>query len=737
MVGNASRVAFIFPPAGDAIMCRHHLGVAYIQAYLAKYGIASEQVIPDYGSTLDDYVEQAIETRAEIIGFTCYDYNYHLVRSISKLIKRQEPNCLIAAGGPTATFSDELILKDASEIDLCVRFEGEETTLELVNHLQEGSYDFKDIKGITYRQGNSIIRNQDRELIGSRNGDGYDLDVLPSPYLGGILEGTEGAGILTSRGCTHRCAYCNFSAISKHTVRHHSVDRIMSELHHIQKSLERWPHSTIFINDDDFSINIPRAKEICRRIIDEDIKLDISCLCRADNVDEELVQLLSKAGISKLIFGLESASPKVLRNIKKISQPKSEFEKETFAPEKKFLSKAKEAISLAKKYNMESEVSIILGLPGESFEDGLETVEFVRSLGVNAYSQNYLVVYRGTELFDTARSYGIKIKPSPSLLPYDIDYSYPVEEVPFLYNSSLQMDLLEKARTVLRAFAGGPDTCSGSENGIAVALIEMFDNMEALKIFPWLAQHLAVRGVVAVLGKESNTFEDSEAIINLSYKSGLPTHRFYHLRNISSKNSGIIYEIINKPLKGKLLQWNLRFPQIELRNGLEFMKRHRAEGEQDWLVYCLATREDVLLLAAIAHSLKHMGNKNGTDFWLNGVFQDGCRWCEGPCPALKLQRVVINNMGEVLPCINGQPLGTVADSLRDLRNKAREAYEKVLEERRCIECPAALRCSKCLFPYPLSSKEYCELQRADLGLSKIVSRSKMANMFVNLNAEDI
>lgn len=739
MVVKTSEIAFMFPPATDEVLSKHHLGVAYIQAFLKKNGITSEQVIPAYGNTLDDYVEQLIATNAGIFGFTCYDYNYYLVRSISKLLKHRKPDCFVIVGGPTATFSDELILRDTPDIDLCVRFEGEETTLELVNcRLGEASLNsFKDIKGVTYRQDNSIIRNPDRELIGSRKNEEHSLDVLPSPYLEGIFKGIEGAGILTARGCTRRCTYCNFSAISKHTVRYHSIDRIIAELHYIQRALEKTPSSTVFINDDDFSINIRRAKEICERIIDEGIKLRLSCLCRADNLDEELIKLLCQAGVSKIIFGLESATPKILRNIKKISDARPASKKEDFAPEKIFLLKAKEAISLAKKYNMHTEVSIILGLPGETIEDGLETIEFVRNLGVNAYAQNYLEVYRGTELFDTAVNYGIKIKPSYSLLPYDVQYAYPVQELPFLNNSSFQLDLFNKARIILRAFAGGPDTCTGSENGIVLALIEGLGDNDSSDIFSWLSQYLAVRGIVVIIGKDADTFKDFKTTASTSYKCGLPTHRLYYLKNYSLSGSETIYGIVNKPLNGELLQWNPRFPLIEFSKCLEFSKKQDIIKSQSWLIYCLAEKKDVRFLAALAHSLGQHSNECVKGFWLDGILQDGCRWSKGLCPALRLRRVVINKNREILPCINGKPLGTLAENIQELRKNASEIYAKIYEERGCSDCPADSNCSKCLFPYPLSQQEYCNLQRSDLDLSGIVVRSKMINIFDKFSEEDI
>lgn len=730
----------MFPHASDESECRHHLGVAYIQANLARYGFTSEQVIPATGCTLSDYVESLMATGAEIFGFTCYDTNYFLVRAISAHIKRRKPKCTVIAGGPSATFSDELLLGNTPDIDLCVRFEGEETTLELVTRLTEGASldSLDDILGITYRQGNSIIRTSDRELIGFGKDKECSLDVLPSPYLQGFLKGPEGAGILTARGCTHHCTYCNFSAISKHAVRYHSIDRIINELKCLQNNLEESATITVFINDDDFSINVQRAKKICHRIIEEGIELRLSCLCRADNLDEELIKLLHGAGIYKVIYGLESAVPRVLRNIKKICNHNPRSEKDVFAPEKRFLSKAKQAISLAKKYNMESEVSIILGLPGETLEDGLETVRFVRELDVDSYSQNYLDPYPGTELFNAAAKYGLKVKRSHSLLPYELEYAYPVQEIPFWKNSSLQLDLLNAARRIFSAFAGGPDTRTGSENGVVIALVEGSDNDILDRIFPWLSQHLAVEGTVIILGKENDTIEASDSMQRASYKYCLPTHRYFYLKKNSSEYGGIVYKIINTPLHGKLLNWDPEFPLINFSERLNFERNYNADHAQIWPIFSLQQKKDVYLLAAIANEFAQDSNDFiGSSFWLDGIILDGCRWSSGLCPAIRLRRLIINKNGEVLPCMKGLPLGRLTNSVEDLRIRARELYAEVREERKCDDCPADLRCSKCLFPNPLSQREYCHLQQANLDLSGIVMRSKMMSTFNGYSSEGL
>lgn len=740
MTSKNTSIAFIFPPGREPRPFEqrpfdNHLGEAYIQAYLAKYGITSKQIISPLGSTLNDCVKQIISTDAKLFGFTCYDNNYFLVRTIASLIKQKRPESIVIAGGPTATFSDKLLLANTPEIDICVRFEGEESTLQLVLLNSEGMLKdrLEDVDGITFRRDHSIIRTPDRSPFGYSNDKECCLDGLPSPYLEGIFDGTEGAGIITARGCTHHCTYCNFSAMSKHTIRYHSIDRVIAELQYISSAMKS--HSlnsmdrTNWIYDDAFTLNPRRAKKICERIIDEGIRLRLSCMCRADTLDKELIELLSQAGFEEISFGVESAVPKILNNIKKVSNNKQDNNEGNYPNEERFLSKVREGVATAKRYGMKIAVSIILGLPGETIDDGLKTAEFIRELGVDNYSHNYLMLFSGTDLFTTAKNYGIKFRPSACWLPYNVEYAYPVHEIPYGNNSSLQEFSKHAAKIILKTFAGGPDVFRGIENGIVLASIEQSSDNSFFDSIKWLSNNLAIGGRLAIHGKEEDTIDDFYRLLEVNFKMGLPTSDCYYLRSCSESGSELIYEVINKPLYGRLIQWNPRFPLVRLNNCIRFAKNHDPTQSQIFPIYCINDMVDVDFLSRLSDNIaqKITSRKISSRVWLDGVFLDGCRWMNSTCPALKLRRVVIKKTGDILPCMTGQPLGRLSDNIQDLRENAKNILENIREERRCEDCPADSRCAKCLFPYPLNWQKYCELQRNNLNISWIVTRSNLAN----------
>ena len=118
-------------------------------------------------------VTRTLEYNADVIGFTCYDANYPYVRLLARYLKKKNQHLTIILGGPTATFSPHVIMAHTPEIDLCIRGEGEQTTLEL---MQKEFKDLEGTKGITFRSHNEIISTPNRPLISS-GVTGKELDI--------------------------------------------------------------------------------------------------------------------------------------------------------------------------------------------------------------------------------------------------------------------------------------------------------------------------------------------------------------------------------------------------------------------------------------------------------------------------------------------------------------------------------------------------------------------------------
>src|ERR1019366_1767849 len=230
--------------------------------------------------------------------------------------------------------------------------------------------------GIAFRRGEEVVCTQLPPLAGAiQPGVQGTLDSSPSPYLSGILaDGQE--GVLTGRGCTHHCQYCCFAALGRMRLRLHSIDRVVAELEYIAEHQKRTgEHFPVSIQDDAFTLLPPRAKALCQAIADRRLNLVLSCVTRADTVDEELIKLMREAGFGCIAFGLESAVPSVLRATGKVRPP--DWPDHDFAPERHFVEEVRQSVVSAKKLGFNVGVSIILGLPTETAADGEATLDFI------------------------------------------------------------------------------------------------------------------------------------------------------------------------------------------------------------------------------------------------------------------------------------------------------------------------------------------------------------------------
>ena len=371
---------FVFPPAPRNVLFTYHLGTGYIRSYLEQHHIETAQFITTKKMTVPGIVKRILEYDPDIVGFTCYDTNYACVRILARLLKNMNPHLTIVLGGPTATFSDTKIMEHTPEIDVCVRGEGEKTVFKLLQ-----TDDLESVCGITFRSGNDLVSTPDRPLI-SGGVKGAELDVLPSPYLSGVIPPDGRTGVLTARGCVHQCTYCNFATMFRNTIRYHSAERVIQELKLIHDHWDPSKKRNIEILDDTFSFDLKRAKTICQKIIDEGIKLPLFLGTRADRCDSELIELMKEAGVKEINFGLESVSYNVLKTIKKAPQR-----------EKQFLSQVKTCVQWAKEAGLTTSVSTICGLPGEGIKEAEETLAFVRDLNVDKHLHSNLAIFAGTE----------------------------------------------------------------------------------------------------------------------------------------------------------------------------------------------------------------------------------------------------------------------------------------------------------------------------------------------------
>ena len=135
--------------------------------------------------------------------------------------------------------------------------------------------------------------------------------------------------------------------------------------------------------DDTFNLDNRFTKEICRRIIDEGLKLNWICEARADYLDKELVSLMVEAGCVRIKLGIESGSDRILKMINK-----------GFTTQM-----VRRGVGIIKECQLPLTVYLMVGIPGETNEDLRRTIELAKELDADYYSLSVLAPYYGTQIW--------------------------------------------------------------------------------------------------------------------------------------------------------------------------------------------------------------------------------------------------------------------------------------------------------------------------------------------------
>ena len=357
------------------------LGLASIAAYLRKKDKdINISIIDAWAENLEfeELKNRILKTQADIIGVYLVSPIYNKGKNTIKICREALPNSLIIAGGPHPSALPQETLKDIPQLDICVVGEGEISMHEIVKGCS-----LPDIKGIAYRQGQEIKLNSPREFI-------KDLDILPLParnlfpltrYRIHPPYGRKNPCLtmVTSRGCPYQCIYCS-KDVFKDSFRARSPQKVCDEIEYL---ITKYGAKEIQFYDDDFTLDMQRAEEICDEIIKRGLKLRWSCLTRVNLVDEALLKKMKQAGCWLVSYGVESGNQKILDRINK-----------GFTIEQVIL-----AFEMTKRIGLNTICYFMVGLPGETKEDIQDTLNLVKRIRPDFISCGILTVYPGSQLF--------------------------------------------------------------------------------------------------------------------------------------------------------------------------------------------------------------------------------------------------------------------------------------------------------------------------------------------------
>lgn len=390
--GHLKRIAPVYFP----------LGIGYIVSILRENGFYEIDLFdPEAEKANWEEIKKRIESfGAEVIGLSCVTASYPLAKKIAKLVKSVNKEIFIVMGGAHASAIPEETLKDCPQVDLVVIGEGEYTFLEICQRLERKER-LGDIAGIAFRRNGKVLCSPSRKFI-------VDFDKIPFPsrYLVNLKNyripshmniGKRGVTLISSRGCPARCTFCASHVVAGRKFRAYSPNYVVREIDYLQG---KYGFKYFIFEDDAFTIDKERVKEICRRLIKRKKKIIWSCFGRVTTVDREVLRLMRKSGCYLIGFGVESGDQTILKNIKKGITKKQ----------------CRRAFKLSKKMGLKTQGFFIIGNPGETEKTIEKTINFAIELNPSLAFFSPLVPYPGTEIYN--RLCGIHFSPSENWSNY-------------------------------------------------------------------------------------------------------------------------------------------------------------------------------------------------------------------------------------------------------------------------------------------------------------------------------
>jgi radical SAM superfamily enzyme YgiQ (UPF0313 family) len=422
------------------------IGHAYVAAVAAMDGHTIDvldlnaerrQPVKDSPEAFVKWVEARVaETlqrqRPDVIGLGGIITQYAWIRRIAGVCRRVHPDVPIVLGGGIATSMPEFMVRRLG-VDAVVQEEGEITISEVLHRLERRAT-LEGVKGVAYRHvirpGEWDVRNNGlRTSLPSR---GLGLDTLPWPlrsrwaedevykvnpvgHLNWQTKWIDGAAVapgqyslsmIASRGCPYAskaCDYCYAAYLGK-TYRLRSPREVVDEMEYLK---QRYAAAYIHFLDDLLMTDYRWALEFVEALRERKRTTGFEVLwggtCRTNIVADDVIRakregrphMLEQAwevGMRQAGYGVESASPTILKNIDKSGQT---------------LEKMEIAIRETQRVLGYADCSFMIGSPGETASTVRETVDFCRKVGLKPEVFFFTTAYPGTTFWDLALERGL------------------------------------------------------------------------------------------------------------------------------------------------------------------------------------------------------------------------------------------------------------------------------------------------------------------------------------------
>ncbi len=366
--------------------------------------------------TEQEILERIRASSPDIIGISAVvSTSYAYLKYISKLLKSNFPDIELIVGGNMAASANVILTR--CPVDICVISNGELPLLELMDYYQKyGTFqtinkDLRAIKGLAFldpetTEGirftgypdlykNELVRQPNYEFLAkyskignyirSNGSDSIMFSFDPRSKEPGRTD-KKTAIVVTSKGCVNRCTFCHRWPKGYHTG---VVDDIINYMKFLK---ETYDVGFFEIADENFGSKKSHVASFVSKVKELNVLWSVNGM-RVTTISEDLLLQMKDAGCTGAIFGMESASPKMLKIMEKRTTLDDNFK----------------ALELLREAKLVTVIQLVIGMPGEDQQTIQENIDFCKkALPYLAdpllVSINYAQALPGTPLYEYARS---------------------------------------------------------------------------------------------------------------------------------------------------------------------------------------------------------------------------------------------------------------------------------------------------------------------------------------------
>ena len=374
------------------------LGLENIRNYAMQQDDLQQEVnieilSPGRFDDAEDISNLILEKKPDMVGITTFIWSVQENILLSGLVKKHIPGALVILGGPQVSDVHWDILRLAPHVDGVLRGEGEVAFSQLLRFwLKNGRISDPAIKNLSYRGSDGqTVHNEELPYI-------KNMDEIPSRYKGMNADPSMIYGLETARGCYNKCGYCTLGLMG---FRRHSLEYLLDEVKYLCEAGVK----KLCIMDSSITYDHTRLKAIARLLSDYGIRY--ICCAKAEELNEEIIDVLLDSGAMKIEFGLQTINPKALEMMGR---------KMNLEVYKKNIDRMMEK---CRGMDVEVNIDIICGLPGDNLQTFKESMDFVYSLKPHNISSFPLSLLPGTDYYLHREKFDIEFIPFISEMQYD------------------------------------------------------------------------------------------------------------------------------------------------------------------------------------------------------------------------------------------------------------------------------------------------------------------------------